>query len=425
MSEIWYTILIVIGPFAWRRFNTWRIQRKKSEATQRILNNLNSAPHTNGNHQSNDGSHASGSSMPANPMAVDPSTMNVVPPNQELTPLLKCILVCLSLHTLFIISDIVFNPPTNIFTALKVPVTLSVSLLREKIMRASDSTDLPPHLEFLLKRLQSFDARSYYIRFGHQAVTTCTHCTSHYDYLVYYIPKVSTQYLRMAFLMAVMTIKGSGKRKWRRWAIASVVGCWMAEMWTIATMDIIIPRNGLNCEMWHDRIWYMRHVFFLIAPLVLHFLPYTYLPLSPFRPLYPTLGSVETLIMKLRLLDDVRISTQRSETLRERTGHYWSTQAKEAEFARNDPAVKLEAERLGLGYAELPPEGEAADSDEDEMSNPAIRLRILSRGVVAALLHRLETFKPRAPRGPPTTAEAALETSLSGEEGVEIKVEGS
>ncbi len=108
---------------------------------------------------------------------------------------------------------------------------------------------LPPHLEYLLTRLQSFDARTFYIRFGHEAVVTCTHCRSLLDYLFFHISKVSLAYVRAALLITVMTIKGSGKRKWRRWGLAAIIGAWLYEVWTMMNSSITIPRNGYDCEM--------------------------------------------------------------------------------------------------------------------------------------------------------------------------------
>lgn len=53
----------------------------------------------------------------------------------------------------------------------------------------------------------------------------------------------------MAGLMVVMTMKGSGKRKWRKWSLAGVMGAWVAEAWAVASKEIVIPRDGSDCEM--------------------------------------------------------------------------------------------------------------------------------------------------------------------------------
>lgn len=108
---------------------------------------------------------------------------------------------------------------------------------------------MPPHLEFLSSRLQSFDTRTYYVRFGHHVITMCTWCMSYRDYLFYYLVNVSLEYLRTAMLVTVMTMKGSGKRRWRKWTLAAVFGALVTEGWAVSLMDMVIPRVGTECEM--------------------------------------------------------------------------------------------------------------------------------------------------------------------------------
>lgn len=69
------------------------------------------------------------------------------------------------------------------------------------------------------------------------------------DYLLYYVAHVTIEYIRTAGLMAIMTMKGSGKRKWRKWSLAIVLGALIAEVWTVALMDVTIPRDGSECQM--------------------------------------------------------------------------------------------------------------------------------------------------------------------------------
>ncbi|KIO20979.1 hypothetical protein M407DRAFT_80929 [Tulasnella calospora MUT 4182] len=254
------------------------------------------------------------------------------------------------LHELVIAFEVLFNPPTNIFTALKVPVTALGSQLTHLLMEQSGTEFLPPHLTNLFSRLQSFDTRTYYIRFGHEAIVTCTHCRTLYDYLLVHCSKVSLEYIRLAGLVTIMTVTGSGKMKWRKWGLAAVIGAFAAEMWTIATVEVRIPRNGLNCEMWHDNIWYLRHLFFFVLPLVLHFLPYSNTSQSPFSLLHPVAIHLDRIHARLSLYSLVHSAAQRNPGLRNNAGEYWKTMEKESTLGRESRDVKREAERLGLGF---------------------------------------------------------------------------
>ena len=120
------------------------------------------------------------------------------------------------------------------------PITSRHTTISDIIL---DPIPLPPHLEFLLDKFQSFDTRGHYIRFGHEAIASCVHCTSQHDYLIFYLGHVTLEYIRMAGLLAVMTIRGTGKRAWRQWALASAIGCWGLEMWTVATAEVTISRK--------------------------------------------------------------------------------------------------------------------------------------------------------------------------------------
>ncbi|KAG8993691.1 hypothetical protein FRB90_000624 [Tulasnella sp. 427] len=262
----------------------------------------------------------------------------------------RFILWCLIVHEFVVAFEFLFNPPTNIFTALKAPVTALSSQLSAAIMAKSGTDFLPPHLTNLLNRLQSFDTRTYYIRFGHETIVTCTHCRTLYDYLLVHISKVSLEYIRLAGLVTLMTIGGTGKQKWRRWTLAAVLGAFAAEVWTIATAEVRIPRNGMGGEMWHDRIWYLRHTFLFVLPLVLQFLPYSATSQSPFSLLHPVAIHLDRIHARLSLYSLVHSAAQRDPELRNNAGTYWETMEKESATGREDQEVRREAERLGMGY---------------------------------------------------------------------------
>jgi hypothetical protein len=73
------------------------------------------------------------------------------------------------LHTLCILCILLVKTPPNIFTRLHIPLTMSSDKIRTELLKHAsvDSVPagLPKHLETLLKRLSSFDARNIYVRF--------------------------------------------------------------------------------------------------------------------------------------------------------------------------------------------------------------------------------------------------------------------
>lgn len=73
-------------------------------------------------------------------------------------------------HSLYILYTILVKNPPNIFTRLHIPFTTSSDAIRAKLLKHAgvDSIPtavLPKHLETLLARLSSFDARNIYVRF--------------------------------------------------------------------------------------------------------------------------------------------------------------------------------------------------------------------------------------------------------------------
>ena len=71
------------------------------------------------------------------------------------------------LHTLYILYILLVQTPLNIFTRLHIPLTMSSDKIRSELlgMESVSAAGLPKHLETLLKRLSSFDARNIYVRF--------------------------------------------------------------------------------------------------------------------------------------------------------------------------------------------------------------------------------------------------------------------
>lgn len=135
------------------------------------------------------------------------------PPPQ--THLLQALTILIILHSVYILYTILFNAPSNIFTALNVPLMTPTSVLRTKLSAYALNDTLPPHTEALLTRLQSIDVRGYYVRFGHETIQQCDYCHSFTDFGLFVIPFAGLQYMRTAVTLGLMTIPGSGKRNWR------------------------------------------------------------------------------------------------------------------------------------------------------------------------------------------------------------------
>jgi len=74
------------------------------------------------------------------------------------------------LHTLYILYALLVKTPPNIFTHLHIPLTTSSDKVRAILLKHAGidailTANLPKHLETLLTRLSSFDARNIYVRF--------------------------------------------------------------------------------------------------------------------------------------------------------------------------------------------------------------------------------------------------------------------
>ncbi|KAG8897227.1 hypothetical protein FRB99_008357 [Tulasnella sp. 403] len=318
---------------------------------------------------------------------------------QRLTPKLKFILACLFIYEAMALSDMFLNQPTNLFTALGVPVTIQISQLRRRLQEVSDVPELPIHLQKLLNKLASADFRGYYIRFGHEVVASCSFCHDFLDFFTFYAVKITLDYICTAAMVIVMTIQGSGKRKWRKWSLALIIGCWLADLFVAGLHDMPIPSNGRNCVMWHDRVWWLRHALMFVLPIILHALPYSYLPPSPLRSLIPALLSTERLVQRLDVFSMLQASAQRNPAIRENVAEYWANQELDANYGRNDPTVRAEAARLGLAYTK-----EQVDSIKDTQESKESTANLLGEAgtITSAMFEFLQGFRPSMTQPPPS-----------------------
>ena len=74
--------------------------------------------------------------------------------------------VALALHTTYILYTLFLCAPKNLFVLLGVPLNAPTEVIREMLLAKTDppSPELPLQAENLLKRFNSFDARTFYIR---------------------------------------------------------------------------------------------------------------------------------------------------------------------------------------------------------------------------------------------------------------------
>ncbi|KIM71348.1 hypothetical protein PILCRDRAFT_54875, partial [Piloderma croceum F 1598] len=260
-------------------------------------------------------------------------------------------------HTLYILYILLVKTPPNIFTRLHIPLTMSSDKIRAELLKHSSvesgpAPGLPKHLETLLKRLSSFDARNIYVRFGQSVLQDCEYCHTYDEYALYALPRPLLEYIRETVVVGILTISGSHQERWRTLAIGAIVCAAVAEGYWVSTVQIQIPKDGMGVVMWHDVLWAYRHILFLILPIVLRVLPSSPPAANPMASLPSTLGLLEQSLARIHLLKFTRGSVMRDPRLRETAGEWWDRERKEGEWGREDEDVQRMAERLGFGYTE-------------------------------------------------------------------------
>ncbi|KAF7974537.1 hypothetical protein HWV62_12010 [Athelia sp. TMB] len=280
-------------------------------------------------------------------------------------------------HTLFIVYTLLLQRPPNIFSALRIPLTLPVEHIRALLFahalgrplgEAELTTigSLPEHLETLIAKLASFDARAIYVRLGHEALA-CVHCVTPSSYALFALPVPLLAYMREA---AIVGFLASGLV--RAWALALLVVAAAAEAWYALNGRVEVGRNGQATFMWHDNLWTARHLLFLALPLVLLLLPMLphFFPLlprffpsifaappipaaqHPLKTLPSTLSTMEHLLTRAHLAPLLRAAIVRDPALREQAESWWRTRKEEGTWGREDTEVKRVAKGVGLGYAD-------------------------------------------------------------------------
>lgn len=73
----------------------------------------------------------------------------------------------LAVHTLYMVYILSFKAPPNLFTQLRVPLSMPSQRIRTALLARMDTSEgdaLPEHIEELLTRLNTFDLRTFFVR---------------------------------------------------------------------------------------------------------------------------------------------------------------------------------------------------------------------------------------------------------------------
>ncbi|KAJ6491255.1 hypothetical protein C8R47DRAFT_1045038 [Mycena vitilis] len=281
-------------------------------------------------------------------------------PGRSLTSTRSLLNIFILLHTLYSAYQLIVLRPTNIFALLKIPLNTPVDAIRSILIQRSDTGDIPAPMDMLLKRLGSFDVKTYYVRFGHSVVATCDYCLSFEEFGMYALPRALLSYIWEATVIGIVTIYNSGRERCRTLAVAAVAAAFCLEAYYISTVTIEIPKDDKHVFMWHDWLYFIRRLIFLILPPLIHMLPPSASPAALANPTIAAMRTAEQTALRLHLLGLVRGAVMRVPDLRERAAAWWSAEAREGDWVREDDAVRELARKLNCGFDEGGSDGEGA-----------------------------------------------------------------
>ncbi|KAF8067757.1 hypothetical protein FPV67DRAFT_1415762 [Lyophyllum atratum] len=249
----------------------------------------------------------------------------------------------LLVHSLAGLHTLLLRSPPNIFRAFQIPLNTPTDAIRALLIRQSDTPELNPELDGLLRRLASFDVRTLYPRFGHNVLATCTYCHSFEDFAVYALPRAVMSYIREVAFVGLITTRR------RKIAVTALFLMALLEFYTLATVEIKIPLRGSNQPVmiwWHDVLLYIRHTIFIILPLLIHFVPSFRIPfISGPTPapnvdttalLMQTHQTMAHLLPVLHFVKYAHAATMRVPELRERASAWWEEEARVGAWIRGD-----------------------------------------------------------------------------------------
>ncbi|KAK7059738.1 hypothetical protein R3P38DRAFT_2837552 [Favolaschia claudopus] len=295
-------------------------------------------------------------------------------PGQPLTSTRSLLNIFLLLHSLYQLYQIIVLPPVNIYTSLKIPVNTPVDAIRSILIKQSDTGELPSPLETLLKHLGSFDVKTYYVRFGHDVVSACDYCLSFDEFGLFAVPRALISYIFEVAVIGLVTVMNSGRERYRTIAVAIVAGAFCVEAYYIMTVSIEISKADKPVFMWHDRLLLARRLLFLVLPPSIHMLPPSASPAALVNPTIAAMRAAEQTALRLQLLRLVRGAVMRVPELRTRAAAWWTDEAREGQWVREDEGVRELARKMNSGFDD-------AGSDGEEVGP----LRMTARNSVTAL----------------------------------------
>ncbi|KAF7318294.1 hypothetical protein HMN09_00338100 [Mycena chlorophos] len=319
-------------------------------------------------------------------------------PGRPLTSTRSLLNILLLLHTLYVLFQIIVLPPDNIFKRLHLPLSTPVDAVRSFLRQKSDTGRLPASLDTLLRHLQSYDVKTFYVRFGHRVVATCDYCHSFNDFAMFALPDAMLSYIWAATVVGLVTINNTGHERYRTLAVGAIAGSFAVEAYYIATSPIEIPKDDGGV------FWVRGHAHFAVVPSLTRIhtatsgtirfccsakpcsssCPYscTSSPASPTAPLLnPTVNATrlaEQALLRMQLLRLTRGAIMRVPLLRTRAAEWWEGDARDGQWVREDKAVQDLARQLGSGFDDA---GGNSDS-EDVVVAP---LRANARNAVTTL----------------------------------------
>ncbi|KAG6331828.1 hypothetical protein ID866_7258 [Astraeus odoratus] len=343
-------------------------------------------------------------------------------------------------HAIYILCQILLYRPPNLFSRLKIPLNAPVSEIRTRLaleaalrFKNHGTIQLPPlpkSMELLLSRLALHDGRGLFVRFGQTAIQTCQFCSSPGDYMLFNMPQMLLQYLQTAIVLLLLTTAMNGRERLRSLVLGLLACSALAEGYLIVSVSAVpLPRDAPAAFMWHDNLFLMRHVLFLVLPLLTQWLPPVYAPALLSTYLAPALAHLERAIPRAHLVRYTQQTVMREPELRDRVLRWWSRQAAEGEAALHDENVQRTADKLGLGFAKA--DGPDGGGEEGKLRLQARRvvetLRGLSRSRIssrsAGMVDKVDAATPDAQRetgvdedapGPPISVPDSADTGEGG-----------
>ncbi|KAF8191147.1 hypothetical protein BJ912DRAFT_1058397 [Pholiota molesta] len=125
--------------------------------------------------------------------------------------------------------------------------------------------NVPPHLNLLLKRLGLSDLRSFYIRFGHEALATCEYCHSFGDFALYAFPGPC---------LNIFAKSPSNTTQITNCALSAAgARCTPRGSHVRSVLDPHRPSHVSQQLLPKSNVVLLRHTLFLLLPLLLTLLP--------------------------------------------------------------------------------------------------------------------------------------------------------